>query len=156
MRKLALTSYLDLCRYSWYTVDVIGLSQKRWLKTAKGRAYVARQNRRYRTGPGREKLRIYEQARYQHRRGMSLGEFRRWAYTIKLKSAYKLSREEYDAMVIGSLGLCAICYKPPKQGLDLDHDHISGKARGLLCRNCNSIIGKAEPYWLNIMSYLRI
>lgn len=40
-------------------------------------------------------------------------------------------------------GTCAICDKPPtptkknKGYLDVDHDHLSGTIRGLLCHRCN-------------------
>lgn len=38
-------------------------------------------------------------------------------------------------------GGCAICRKPPKKlRLHIDHDHVSGKVRGLLCARCNSAI----------------
>lgn len=38
---------------------------------------------------------------------------------------------------------CELCGKPPKFGsrLCLDHDHKSGKFRGLVCRSCNNLIG---------------
>jgi hypothetical protein len=40
-------------------------------------------------------------------------------------------------------GLCDICKNPPKpnRALCVDHDHITGKNRGLLCDYCNSAIG---------------
>lgn len=49
---------------------------------------------------------------------------------------YGLSDEEFS-----SLGdVCAICgVDVPK--LDIDHDHSTGRVRGLLCRPCNSGLG---------------
>lgn len=40
-------------------------------------------------------------------------------------------------------GVCAICLGPPS-AFDcycVDHDHVTGKIRGLLCSKCNSAIG---------------
>jgi hypothetical protein len=41
-------------------------------------------------------------------------------------------------------GLCAICRSASPQGRGrwhIDHDHVSGQFRGLLCNNCNRGIG---------------
>lgn len=39
-------------------------------------------------------------------------------------------------------GLCGICKINP--ATDTDHDHTTGKVRGLLCNPCNLILGKIE------------
>jgi Recombination endonuclease VII len=42
-------------------------------------------------------------------------------------------------------GKCAICkgaYSPGRRGLHIDHDHQTGRFRGLLCNNCNSGLGR--------------
>lgn len=62
---------------------------------------------------------------------------------IRLKSLYGITLDEYNTMLSGQAGLCAICKRPPaKERLVVDHCHASGRVRGLLCRNCNSGIGK--------------
>jgi hypothetical protein len=58
---------------------------------------------------------------------------------------YGLTLDEYDALVARQNGLCAICGEPPIKGrgrrLVVDHDHQSGRIRGLLCGACNVAIG---------------
>jgi hypothetical protein len=41
-------------------------------------------------------------------------------------------------MFEGQSGVCAICGRPPgAKRLDVDHNHETGKIRGLLCGSCN-------------------
>lgn len=64
-----------------------------------------------------------------------------------LKSAYGYSLEQYQKMLLAQQGCCAICNQPPKPGerpLAIDHDHATGKARGLLCFRCNANLGLVE------------
>lgn len=56
-----------------------------------------------------------------------------------LKRKYNLSLEEYRAMVKKLKGRCPSCKRKIK--LYVDHDHKTGKVRGLLCRKCNLSIG---------------
>jgi recombination endonuclease VII len=51
---------------------------------------------------------------------------------------------DYAAMLAAQGGVCAICGNPPKtRRLHIDHDHRTGKIRGLLCFTCNRyILGK--------------
>ena len=61
------------------------------------------------------------------------------------KSKYNISLDEYNSMFIKQGGRCKICDKHQdslSKRLCVDHDHTTGKVRGLLCINCNSGIGK--------------
>lgn len=70
--------------------------------------------------------------------------------TIKLRylnARYGLTPEQYQAMETAQGGLCAICKKPPTgrwKRLHVDHDHTTGKVRGLLCFCCNAMLGQAR------------
>ena len=62
-----------------------------------------------------------------------------------LKKLYNLTLEEYEALLSAQGGGCAICGIAQGTGrsgvLHVDHDHTTGKVRGLLCHNCNKGIG---------------
>jgi len=53
---------------------------------------------------------------------------------------YGLSAPDYEAMVKEQGGCCALCGKRKK--LCVDHNHITGKVRGLLCKPCNVMLGR--------------
>ncbi len=61
-----------------------------------------------------------------------------------LKAQYNLTEDKYDAMVEQQDGMCAICEGPSQaERLSIDHDHVTGRVRGLLCGRCNSMLGFA-------------
>lgn len=59
------------------------------------------------------------------------------------------TQEDYERMTAKQGGMCACCGQPePRKrpdgqpyDLSLDHDHKTGKLRGLLCSKCNLMIG---------------
>jgi hypothetical protein len=62
------------------------------------------------------------------------------------KRMHGLSPQEVAKMKEDQLGRCALCGSLPvgKKKLCLDHDHESGKVRGLLCTCCNTMLGNAH------------
>lgn len=58
-------------------------------------------------------------------------------------SKYRITPDEYDVLLAEQKGVCAICGKPPAKGksLHVDHDHVDGQIRGLLCYRCNHALG---------------
>lgn len=61
----------------------------------------------------------------------------------RIKKNYDLSIEEYEELYESQSGACAICCKE-LEVLYIDHDHITGDVRGLLCTNCNLGIGNLQ------------
>ena len=53
---------------------------------------------------------------------------------------------DYDALLAKQGGVCAICKRAgfPVRGPYIDHDHRSGKVRGILCHFCNLMLGYME------------
>jgi len=67
----------------------------------------------------------------------------------KLSWKYRITLEQYDAMVAEQGNLCAICGRPQRRAnrpLCIDHDHKTGKVRGLLCDFCNQLLGFLENH----------
>lgn len=55
-----------------------------------------------------------------------------------LKRRYGITDEEYIKMWKEQKGKCALCGKELKdEYLHVDHDHTTGRVRGLLCKTCN-------------------
>ena len=59
-----------------------------------------------------------------------------------LRDRYGMTHAEYVELTIAQDGLCAICHQEPgARGFHVDHDHATGKVRGLLCHGCNTALG---------------
>jgi hypothetical protein len=60
-----------------------------------------------------------------------------------LRRRYGISLAEFTALLESQSSCCAICStdQEPKQGWHTDHDHTTGKVRGILCHNCNLLLG---------------
>lgn len=80
------------------------------------------------------------------------GYLRKSAAKLRLKKL-GLTPADYAALLHAQGGVCAICHcaEPMRHGktgrafeLAVDHDHQTGKVRGLLCQACNTGIGKFE------------
>lgn len=105
---------------------------------------------------------FYRDARSGGRRAMckacSLEQSNEWrarhhdkAKEIQRRSALRrrllshgLELAQFEAMVENTQGRCEICGRAPtgaKRELSIDHDHQTGRVRGLLCDSCNMAIG---------------
>jgi hypothetical protein len=67
---------------------------------------------------------------------------RRWA----LKAKYGITRKEFDVMLEAQEGKCAICGtdEPGGKGWCVEHNHLTKVVRGIVCNNCNVMIGMAD------------
>lgn len=55
---------------------------------------------------------------------------------------YKMTPEDYEKLFEKQNGRCDICNKPQEKTLSVDHNHETGKVRGLLCTHCNQGLGR--------------
>lgn len=117
----------------------------------------------------RDCLRLVRKENYAKRREGILRENRKWAKNNRhkineqkqrkhekdpdkrknlfLRNQYGISVGDYRDMLGEQSGRCAICGKHQselKQALSVDHDHATGKVRGLLCSSCNGALGLME------------
>lgn len=58
----------------------------------------------------------------------------------RLKLTYNITLEDVDLLKHKQGGYCAICGNIPRTW-HIDHDHLSGKVRGMLCSSCNMALG---------------
>lgn len=78
-----------------------------------------------------------------------LAKAARRSYRYTLRDKYGLTVEQYEAMVLAQDGLCAICKQPQTavsktgvvKAMPVDHNHVTGKVRELLCDGCNQGLG---------------
>jgi hypothetical protein len=102
----------------------------------------------------KEKLQARNKAWYQQNRSQAIASAAAWYRANKtragatkkkhkLKSQYGLTPEQVSAMLTGQAGLCAICCEPLRPGhrTHIDHCHVTGKVRAILCGQCNRGLG---------------
>lgn len=65
----------------------------------------------------------------------------------RVHKSLRSDREARAAMIDAQRGLCAVCGEPPKntkrrrETLVLDHCHVTGQPRAMLCVSCNTGLG---------------
>lgn len=82
-----------------------------------------------------------------------------------LKTNFNLTLDDYDKLFQQQNGICAVCKNPEiaknqfgNKRLAVDHNHLTGKIRGLLCSKCNGGLGNFDDnidLLLNAIEYLR-
>lgn len=77
----------------------------------------------------------------------------------ELWQKYRLTLTGYDILLQKQNSVCAICKLPDYTGrLSVDHNHQTGKVRGLLCNNCNRCLGMLHDditVLMNAVEYLQ-
>ena len=118
-------------------------------ESARKRAAKTREYHREYYEENRERIREKHKAHYYANHSYWREKHRGYRRTAVLKQ-YGLTVTQYEEMAASQNGVCGICERPerPRKGkpvrLAVDHDHSTGKVRGLLCRRCNRGIGSFE------------
>lgn len=82
-------------------------------------------------------------------------------YAQLLKREYDMSLAQYNAMVRKQAGRCAVCRRAETvrsrstgeiRRLSVDHDHVTGAIRALLCQRCNLLVWALEDNHIAIAS----
>lgn len=78
-----------------------------------------------------------------------------------LKKKFGITLEDYNSILENQNYKCAICENNKSGGMGtfpVDHDHKTGKVRGLLCMKCNTGLGlflDNEDLLLKAIAYLK-
>ena len=77
--------------------------------------------------------------------------YRRWyrenrdrVRDTRFRAKYGITLADYNAMLLQQNSKCKICFSTEPKGFGrfhVDHDHKTGKVRGLLCSHCNVGLG---------------
>jgi len=120
-------------------------TKTRYRATDKGKANDKKHDLKQRNTPKRkEYLKMNEQLPKTKARRKSYKEKpenKEKKYIKSLMRFYNITKEDYNKMFDNQTGRCAICFCESNIKLCVDHNHTTGKVRGLLCKKCNSAIG---------------
>jgi len=114
------------------------LRHKLWYEANK--EHVSARNARW-AAANPEKVKKYRDE-YHAARAAS-GERQKYDALYRLRK-YGLTQEAFDALLREQGGSCRICRTDSpgaKRGWNIDHDHATGRVRGILCHRCNAALG---------------
>lgn len=108
-------------------------ANRAWRKANKGKVSKCKRNYAVRNWAA---IRKYQQD-YMSTRKVEAAEYRRrW----NLSKRYGITVDCFAEMLDSQGGACAVCGKTGSRQV-VDHDHATGKVRGILCVRCNVSIG---------------
>ena len=133
-------------------------------------AFLERQRQRRKTPAYKIKRNAQDRARYRRDKIQRIGKYspsrvkvfsqKTTYYNIRSRlKSFTMTFDEYKTL-LEKASVCAICQRPEvgKKRLSLDHNHTTGKIRGLLCGKCNTGLGnfRDDPKLLqNAIEYLQ-
>jgi len=141
--KSGLTSWCKTCN---------NIAVKKYKTTPKGKETNRKSNKKYRDTPEGKEIKRKGKRKYNITPKGKLS-----ARKAHLKRTYGITLEEYDTMLKDQEYVCAICGTDKLGGIGrfhVDHNHITGKIRGLLCTRCNTKLGIIEDEKFNKLAII--
>jgi hypothetical protein len=90
-----------------------------------------------------------EKVREYRRKSWEKAHSKEWER--QLRKRYGVDAATYERMFVEQKGLCGLCDQPGLLKADgrverlcVDHSHVTGRVRRLLCRACNFLVGRVE------------
>lgn len=116
------------------------------IRYSKNKDKILKRQSEYYNENRQEKLKYNKQWYFENRERLKLTPTE---YKRKNLKKYGISLEQYNDMLESQNYCCDICKQEESQvikgkiaSLSVDHDHLTGKIRGLLCNNCNNGLGR--------------
>jgi len=116
--------------------EEIKIKQKEWREQNKEQ--IALKAKEFREAH-QEEIKLKAKEKYQRNKDKQKSH--------QLQMMYGISLAQLEDMILSQNSKCAICGKEltiQKGGYVVDHDHTTGKVRGILCPQCNFLLGNAQ------------
>lgn len=153
-------------RYYIKHKDTISEANKRWILEHKEqhdnykKAYRKSMSNKESQKKYRNNNKAKIQAKNKRRYIENKEKISKYCFNHALKRKYGITLEQREQMKIAQNNKCAICGESLSgiRNCQVDHNHITGKIRQLLCRRCNLVLGQIkENYYIadKISEYIK-
>lgn len=144
-------------RYRLKDIEAYRRRKRDYARTNEEQVKYRREYMRMWTEKNREKYNKWAREYHQKNKWKyDTPEFKRRMRSYHLNRTFGITLEDYENLLTKQNNVCAICQQSKllKRKLNIDHDHNTGKIRGLLCTSCNGKLGWYEQNKKNIEKYL--
>lgn len=105
---------------------------------------ATRETERLRADPAARARKLARNREWWARNAAEIAKRRKPDNRVRRLDRYGMTRREFESLLVSQGEACAICRRRlgrGRYGAQVDHDHRTGKVRGLLCNPCNRAIG---------------
>ena len=108
----------------------------------------------------KNKTRLLKQNKKYYEKNKRHISYMNWK--LQIKKQFGITEDNYNSLLKSQNRKCAICKRKEKSKINgvvkrlaVDHDHKTGRVRGLLCSKCNGTLGWYEIWQKQINVYLK-